>query len=710
MKKTFLFAFSALVIFNYCFSQKTISLEQIFTDRNVYPKQVSSLKQHIDENYFTYINDYDELVKIDAKGVEKTIIGLAELNSILSKIGIEKIKRFPDYEWVGKNQITIVSKNKWIELNISEKTAKIKNSWNEKGENVDFSPEKDLVAYTIKNNLFISVNGEEKAITNESNEGIVCGQTVHRNEFGIEKGIFWSPKGSKMAYYRMDETMVTDYPLVNINTRIAELENTKYPMAGTTSHQVTVGVYDVNSEKSIFIKTGEPKEQYLTNISWSPDEKYLFIGVLNRGQDHLKWNMYDVSNGNFIKTLFEEKNNKYVEPQQPFVFVPGTNDKFIYQSQRDGYNHIYLYNTDGKMLKQLTKGDWVVTKLGDFDKKAEKVWIMATKESPLESHAYIVDIKTANISKITTEPGTHKVALTKDFSLFSDSYSSLKMGHSCSIKNSKGKLVKQLIRDENPLKGYDVPEIEFLTLNASDGTKLYGRLFKPVNFDSTKKYPVIVYVYGGPHAQLVTNSWTGGAGLVMYYLASKGYAVFTLDNRGSANRGFEFESAIFRNCGGVEVEDQMAGVDWLKQHKWVDKDRIGVNGWSYGGFMTMSLMLKNPGVFKAAVAGGPVIDWKYYEIMYGERYMDTPAENPEGYKNSALTNYADKLNGRLLIIQGYKDGIVVPQHCLSFLEAAIKAGKVVDFFVYPNHEHNVRGYDAIHLYKTIVQYFDDHLK
>ena len=307
MKKTFLFAFLALILFNYCFSQKTISLEQIFTDRNVYPKQISSLKQHIDENYFTYINDYNELVKIDAKGVEKTIIGLSDLNSALTEIGVEKIKRFPDYEWVGKNQITFVRKNQWIELNVSEKTAKIKNSWNEDGENIDFSPEKDLVAYTIKNNLFISVNGEEKAITNESNEGIVCGQTVHRNEFGIEKGIFWSPKGSKIAYYRMDETMVTDYPLVNINTRIAELENTKYPMAGTTSHQVTVGIYDVNSEKSIFIKTGEPKEQYLTNISWSPDEKYLFIGVLNRGQDHLKWNMYDVSNGNFIKTLFEKK-------------------------------------------------------------------------------------------------------------------------------------------------------------------------------------------------------------------------------------------------------------------------------------------------------------------------------------------------------------------------------------------------------------------
>jgi len=688
---------------------QTLTLDQIFTDRSIYPGYVSGMQPHYSENYFTYISDDDDLKKIDSRGNESVLLSFTDFNSLLSTAGLDKMKYFPEYSWVNDNAIRIVADNNWVVLNISSKKAEIKNSWNKDATNLDLSPEKYIVAYTLENNLYISLNGTEKAITTESNKGIVCGQTVHRNEFGISKGIFWSPKGNKIAFYRMDETMVTDYPLVDINTRIAEVENTKYPMAGMTSHQVTLGVYDVASDKTLFIKTGEPKEQYLTNISWSPDEKYVFIGVLNRDQNHLKWNQYDAVTGEFVKTLFEEKSDRYVEPLTPLVFVPGANDKFIWESQRDGYNHLYLFNTDGQLLKQLTKGPWMVTQFGGFDSKSQKIWFMASKESPLENHAYITNIKDAKISKITAEAGTHSVYLTKDFSMVYDQYSSVTMGSSCTIKTSAGKEIKTLLENENPLKEYVVPTPEFITLKADDGTPLYGRLLKPVGFDATKKYPVIVYVYGGPHAQLVTNSWTGGAGMFLYYLASKGYVVFTLDNRGSGNRGLAFESAIFRNCGSVEVDDQMVGVNWLKSQPWVDQSRMGVHGWSYGGFMTISMMLKQPGVFKAAVAGGPVIDWKYYEVMYGERYMDTPESNPDGYKNAALTNYADKLDGRLLIIQGYQDATVVPQHCISFLESSIKAGKLIDFFIYPNHEHNVRGKDRLHLYKMIDQYFEDHL-
>ncbi len=710
MKRIFLFLLLPLLAFNVAVSQKqALTLDQIFTDRSLYPGYVSGLQPHFSQNWFSYISDDDELKKVDAKGKEVVLLTLAELNTALSSAGAAEVKYFPEYSWVNDSKIRVIDDNKWVEVDVTSKKAEVKNSWNKEAQNLDLSPEKYNAAYTIDNNLYISVAGAEKAITSEKDKGVVCGQTVHRNEFGISKGIFWSPKGNKMAFYRMDETMVTDYPLVNINSRIAEVENIKYPMAGMTSHQVTLGVYDVVSGKTIFVKTGEPKEQYLTNISWSPDEKYVFIGVLNRDQNHLQWNKYDAVTGEFIKTMFEEKSDRYVEPLTPLVFIPGSDDKFIWQSQRDGYNHLYLYNTEGQLLKQLTKGPWLVTEFGGFDAKAQKIWFMATKESPLENHAYIVNLKDGKITKVTSEAGTHNIWLTKDFSLMCDYYSATNMGASQKIKTTAGKEIKSLLKNENPLKDYAVPTPEFITLKAEDGTPLYGRILKPVGFDPTKKYPVIVYVYGGPHAQLVTNSWTGGAGLFLYYLASKGYVVFTLDNRGSANRGLNFESAIFRNCGTVEVADQMVGVEWLKSQPWVDQTRMGVHGWSYGGFMTISMMLKHPGVFKAAVAGGPVIDWKYYEVMYGERYMDTPESNPEGYKNSALTNYADKLDGRLLIIQGYQDATVVPQNCLSFLEASVKAGKLVDFFMYPNHEHNVRGKDRQHLYKVIDQYFGDHL-
>ncbi|PKP05389.1 MAG: S9 family peptidase [Bacteroidetes bacterium HGW-Bacteroidetes-6] len=710
MKRLFLFLLvSTLVLLN-AIAQKALTLEGIFSDRSLYPQSVYGIQPHFSQNWFTYTNDDDALVKIDSKGVTTILISLNELNTAVEAAGGSKLSYFPDYTWISDNAIRFTSGSTLIDLNLSLKKATLISKWKSEGENVEWTASGKNVAYTIDNNLYVSLSGDEMAVTAETNKGIVCGQTVHRNEFGINDGIFWSPKESKLAFYRMDETMVTDYPLVNINTRVAEVKNIKYPMAGMASHHVTLGVFDVASKKTVFLKTGEPAEQYLTNISWSPDDKYLFIGVLNRDQNHLKWNKYDASTGEFIQTIFEEKNDRYVEPLTPLIFLPGSSDKFIWQSQRDGYNHLYLFDTNGKLIRQLTKGPWVVTEMGGFDKKGEKVWFMATKESPLENHAYTVSLKDGAITKLTTEPGTHNVAVCKDFSMLIDSYSSIDMASACQLKTAAGKTIKELLLDKNPLSGYDVPKPEMVTLKTDDGTLLYGRLLKPVGFDATEKYPVIVYMYGGPHAQMVINSWTGGAGYFQYFLATQGYVVFTIDNRGSSNRGLEFESAIFRNLGTIEVSDQMIGVNWLKSQSWVDATRIGVHGWSYGGFMTISMLLKNPDIFKAGVAGGPVIDWKYYEVMYGERYMDTPESNPEGYKNAALANFVDQLNARLLVIQGYQDGTVVPQNALSFIEAGIKAGKLIDFFMYPNHEHNVRGKDRLHLYKMIFQYFEDHLK
>ncbi len=705
----FILFLQAVLVFQISAQTKTLTLESIFTDKTLYPKFVAGVKPHSTQNWFSFVNDGNTLIKIDPKGQESPLITLDELNKAINANGGESLRSFPEYQWVGENTFSFVAGNKFFHCMSDVKKCVVINEWKAEGKNADQAPVTGYTAYTLGNNLYVSVKGEEKTVTSETSGGIVCGQSVHRNEFGISKGTFWSPKGNKLAFYRMDETMVSEYPLVDITERVGVENSIRYPMAGMKSHQVTVGVYQPSTGTTVFLKTGEPAEQYLTNISWSPDEKYVFIGILNRDQNHLKWNQYDASSGTFVKTLFEETSDRYVEPMTPFVFLPGSNDRFIWQSQRDGFNHLYLFDISGKLIRQLTKGPWMVTEFGGFDAKGESIWFMGTKDSPLESHAYTVNISKANITKISGEAGTHNVQITSDFSLIMDQYSSLTKASSCQLRTSNGKIVKTLIDENNPLKDYVTPVPEIITLTADDGSPLYGRLLKPIHFDATKKYPVFIYVYGGPHTQLVTNSWTGGAGMFQYYLASKGYVVFTLDNRGSANRGLNFESAIFRQCGTVEVADQMTGVNWLKNQPWIDTTRMGVHGWSYGGFMTMSMMLKNPGVFKVGVAGGPVIDWKFYEVMYGERYMDTPESNPNGYENSALTNYADQLDGRLLIIQGYQDGTVVPQHCLSFLEAAIKAGKLVDFFMYPTHEHNVRGKDRLHLYKLIDQFFDDHL-
>jgi dipeptidyl-peptidase-4 len=442
----------------------------------------------------------------------------------------------------------------------------------------------------------------------------------------------------------------------------------------------------------------------LTNISWSPDEETIYIQKLNRKQNHLSLEAYSAISGELIKVLFEETSTKYVEPEHPIVFLPKEPKQFLYLSERDGFNHIYIYNTEGKLIKQLTQGSWMINEICGFNAKGDEVFFYATKDSPIERNFYGANLKTGKITRYSTNKGTHTVAFNAKGDLFIDTYSSSSTPAKTLLLDKSGKVIKTLNESANPLVDLAVPSIEINTIKTTDGTELYYRMIKPHDFDKSKKYPVLVYVYGGPHAQLITDSWLGGANNFFLFLAQQGYIVWTLDSRGSANRGYEFESAIWHNCGSIEVADQMEGIDYLKTLPYIDQNRIGVDGWSYGGFMTISLMLKNPEVFKTATAGGPVIDWKWYEIMYGERYMGTPEDNPEGYKKASLLNYADNLKGKLLIIHGAQDNTVVMQHSLEFIKACIKKGKQVDYFIYPDHEHNVGGKDRLHLYEKIFNY------
>ena len=709
INKLFLLTFLLFVSSFISAQNKQLNIDELMTNRKLYPSGLNNIQWMDNAGNYTWIAA-NKLVKANMKSEKKdTILDLAAINAALKQISEKEIKRFPQISWTENMNFEFQANNKIYNFDFADKKASLINSYPETAENTDIEPNTHHVAYTIDNNLFISYRGTEIAVTEDKNKGIVNGQSVHRNEFGINKGTFWSPKGNLLAFYRMDETMVTDYPLVDIETRVAELKNIKYPMAGMTSHQVTVGVFDPVTQKSVFLKTGEPAEQYLTNISWSPDEKFVYIAVLNRDQNHMKLNKYDVVNGNFVATLFEEKNEKYVEPENGMFFLKSNPKQFLWLSERDGYKHLYLYNEDGKLVKQLTKGNWVVKDIEGFNAKGDKVFISATKDSPLDNDVYAVDIKNGNIKMLTPVKGTHNVVFDKTGNNVIDVYSNSETASKIQIVNADGKILQDVFEDKNPLKDYKLGETSVFTIKAKDGSDLYCRMIKPADFDPNKKYPAIIYVYGGPHAQLVTNSWLSGAGLFLNFLAQQGYVVFTLDNHGSANRGFAFESIIHRNCGKYEMEDQMLGVDYLKSLSFVDANRIGVDGWSYGGFMTISMKLKNPGIFKVATAGGPVIDWKWYEIMYGERYMDTPEQNPEGYKNASLINYVDKLEGKLLVIQGGVDNTVLPQHSSSFLKKCIDLGKQVDYFIYPTHEHNVRGADRSHLFRKIYEYYQQNL-
>lgn len=566
--------------------------------------------------------------------------------------------------------------------------------------------------YTKNFDLYLrTADGKAHRITTDGSKDIVYGQAVHRDEFGIKKGAYFSPSGQLLAYYRMDQSMVEDYPLVDIFTREAKLDAIKYPMAGMTSHKVTVGIYNPKTEQTVWLQAGDPTDRYFTNISWAPDEKTIYMIEMPRSQKKTELVAYDVATGQRKGVLYTETNEKYVHPMHPLTFLPWDSSKFIYQSEKDGYNHLYLFDTKGKELKQITKGEFVVLDLVGFNTKTKSVIIQSNEAHPLHHNYYAVNIDNGKRTLLDNGKGTHRALLSPDGTMLFDRWSEPDVFRKIAVRNTATASATLLQTDASPWQAYNVPEISSGSLTAADGhTKLFYRLVKPVNFDPNKKYPTVVYVYGGPGVRNVDASWNYAARPWEIYMAQKGYVIFVLDNRGSSERGFAFETATYHRLGQEEMKDQMRGVDYLKSLPYVDADRIGVHGWSFGGFMTTSLITNYPDVFKVGVAGGPVIDWKYYEVMYGERYMGTPQENPEGYAQSSLLNKAKDLKGRLQIIIGYNDPVCVPQHSLAFLRACEDAGTQPDFFTYPGQGHNMMGKDMVHLHERITRYFEDYLK
>ena len=642
---------------------------------------------------------------------QEFLFGLEWLNNLLKDEGHKALQYLPALKWNTANTFSFTTPKGYFTVDRQNSKLLMYVEKTKGAANADLNKGIQCLAYTIGNDLYIRQGaGKPLMVAGKEGDDIIFGHTVHRNEFGIDKGTFWSSDGSALAFYREDNSMVSNYPLVNVDKRVAETENIKYPMAGMASHHVTVGVYNLKTKTTTYLKTGKPYDRFFTNICWTPDNKYILIAELNREQNHMQLKKYDAGSGAYVSTLFEEKDEHWTEPQHPALFIPNKNGDFIWQSMRDGNNHLYIYSFDGKLKKQLTSGDWEVTQVLGFDKSAKNIFIESTKEEALERHVYKVNTASGKMQKITAEEGVHRVKISKDGRFALSTFSSLNVPSKTVLKDTKGKLLKTLQVVGNPYKGIETGKIELVKLKTKDGKfDLDARIILPVGFDASKKYPVVVYVYGGPHSQLVQNRWMGGARGWQLYMAQKGYIAFTLDNRGTSNRGKEFAQAIHRRLGQLEVEDQMQGVAYLKSLPYVDADRIGVHGWSYGGFMTISMMTQHPEVFKVGVAGGPVIDWSYYEIMYGERYMDMPQENPEGYEKANLKNAVKNLHGRLMVIHGAIDPVVVWQHSLTFVRECVKNDVQLDYFVYPRHEHNVMGKDRIHLMKKVTRYFDDFL-
>jgi dipeptidyl-peptidase-4 len=659
-------------------------------------------------NNYTYIEDKN-LVAEDTKGVKNTLFTVDELNAILDV----DLKRFPPYSWIDENTLKINHQGKEYHVNPFDKTLIKTITFPENAEDLTYSETGKLYAYTVDNNLFyMNEQGDKFAVTDDKDKNIVNGQTVSRNEFGINGGIFWSPDGKKLAFYRKDESQVETFPLLDITTRTGSVKEIKYPMAGMKSEQISLGVYDIATKKTHFLEVSDfDNDRYLTSITWSPLSDVIYVQVLNRGQDHLRLNKYDAATGKFIATLFEEKSDTYIEPGHRLHFLDEKGEQFIYTTNnRDDYLSLYLHDAaNGKLIKRLTPIAADV-KFVATDKTGKNLYYLSAEVSPVEEHLFQTNIKTGKSVRLTSGEGWHSISMSKDCSWFIDNYSSLNVPRIIEITDVNKKKTRRIFEAKNPLEQYATCEITLGTMKSDDGYDLYYRLIKPAGFDSTRKYPVLTYVYGGPHSQLVRNNWTASSRLWEIYMAQRGYVVFVMDNHGTSNRGRNFEHAIHRQCGQREMADQIKGIELLKSKSWVDADRIGVHGWSYGGFMTISLITNYPEIYKVAVAGGPVIDWKWYEVMYGERYMDTPDENPEGYNKTSLINKAKDLKGKLLICHGLIDPVVVIEHSLSFVRECVKNNVQVDYFPYPRAEHNVGGKDRIHLMQKISNYFDDYLK
>jgi len=691
-------------------AQKRFTLDDVTPGGNGYKKQVP---KNLDQlqwwgDTLVFVRDSAIISLKPATQKETSLCSISQLNTALEQEQLKPQKDFPKFFFPSKKAVIcfqmpqlLVFYN--VKTTSIENKIKLKNDW----VNIDYCPQNENFAFTKGNELLIVSSKKVLKVNNKAEKDVVYGQAVHRNEFGITKGTFWSPNGSYLAFYRMDESMVSDYTLTDNSQNPPKTKTIKYPAAGEASHQVKIGIYSIKTGKTSYLNTGAPVDRYFTNLCWTPDEKELLVAELNRLQDTCTVKGYNIQTGN-AQTLFTETAKTYVEPEHIPFFID--NLQFIWQSERSGHNHLYLYNTADNSCRTLTQGNWDVLEINGFNKKSGTLIYSSTEDSPLERNLYTLNIETGKREKLSTIGGQHQAIVSETARFVADNFSSIHIPRKIDLLQVSEKNIVNLLTAPNPYEDFELPEMQFGTIKSADKTTdLHYRLTLPVGFDANKKYPVIVNVYGGPHVQLVQNSWLGGSKGWELYLAQQGYVCFSVDGRGSANRGQAFEEALFRNIGKAPLEDQLQGVAFLKSLPYVDSTRMGIYGWSFGGFMSTQLMTKTPDVFKVGVAGGSVIDWRLYEVMYGERYMQTPQINPEGYAENDLTPLAKNLKGKFLMIHCELDPVVRIINTERFLDAAKAANKQVEFIRYQKHEHNVLGKDRVGLFEKITAFFVENL-
>lgn len=573
-----------------------------------------------------------------------------------------------------------------------------------------FSPDATKVAFMRDNDLFITdlLSGEETRITHDGKYNhIINGGAdwVYEEEFGFAKAFFWSPDGKKIAFYKFDETEVKEFSMMMYEGLYPSVYKFKYPKAGEKNSQVSIHVYNLENENTVAMDIKEERDQYIPRIKWTQDPSKLMIQRMNRHQNHLEYLLADANKGSTTLTL-EERDKYYIDINDDLTFLKD-GKHFIVTSERSGYNHVYLYDLSGKLIRPITTGDWEVTSLYGIDEKNETLYYQSTESSPLERDVYSIHLSGNNKQKLNSKAGTSSAVFSTDFSYYILNHSNIHTAPYTTLNHTKTGETVRVLEDNRhaqaKAKEYGIKPREFFQFTTSEDISLNGYMIKPKNFDENTQYPVLMYVYGGPGSQNVANTWAHN--VWFDYLAQKGYLIVCVDNRGTGFRGAEFKKMTYLNLGKYETIDQIEAAKWLGKQSYVDKNRIGLWGWSYGGYMASLAITKGADVFKTTMAVAPVTTWRYYDTIYTERYLRTPQENPQGYDDNSPINFVNQLKGNFLLVHGTADDNVHVQNSMMFSEALIQADIAFDQAFYPNKNHGISGGNtSIHLYKKLTDF------
>ncbi len=577
-----------------------------------------------------------------------------------------------------------------------------------------FSPDGSKVAFVSGNNLFVKdlVSGEITQITNDGLfNHIINGSTdwVYEEEFGFTKAFEWSLEGTQIAFYRFNETHVKEFHMpVYRNGNYPELYTFKYPKAGEQNAFVDIKIYNLKTQQISSVDFGSEKDQYIPRIKWTKNDNLLAIQRLNRTQNKLDILLYN-SKENTTKTILTEEQSTFIDIHDNWVF---TDNGFLWTSDQSGFNHLYYYDLNGELKQQLTNGEWDVTNV--YGLESNTVYYQSAEASPLERHIYAISLTGENKKNLSAEPGMHYARFNDQFTYFIHYVSNTTLPPVISIKSINGEMVRVIENNEelNKLtKSKKLPQKDFFTFTTDEGVTLNGSMMKPKKFNKKKKYPVFMYVYGGPGSQTVTNDWASGhRDMWLSYLTTQGYIVVSVDNRGTGGRGSKFMKSTYGKLGELEVADQIAAAKYLGSLKYIDESRIGIFGWSYGGYMSTMSLLRGAEVFKMAIAVAPVTDWRFYDSIYTERYMNLPKNNAEGYDSSAHKNYIEELKGNYLLIHGSADDNVHYQNAAVLAKQLIDADKDFEFFTYPDKAHGISGGNtSYHLYKKMTNFVLENL-